>query len=82
MTTNVDRRSVNVGKTDWERHAVSGHSLRLFPLALQGSVSGARRAGLPMTTNDDLQSMHAGEADSREETGARRQKAGELVAIR
>ena len=41
-----------------------GHSLRRFPLALpwerRGSVSGARRAGLLMTSNVDRCSVNAG----------------------
>ena len=59
-----------------------GHPLRRFPLALQCSVSGARGAGFPSTTSVDRRSIHAGNADSREEHSARRQKTGELVAIR
>ena len=53
-----------------------GHSLRRFPLALlwerRGSVSGARRAGFPMTSNVDRQNVHAGESDSKDKNGARR----------
>ena len=59
-----------------------GHPLRRFPLALHCSGSGARREGFPITTNVDRRSVHAGSADSREKNGARRQKIGELVAIR
>ena len=49
-----------------------GHPLLLFPLALQCSVSGARRTGFPMTTSDDRRSVNAGKTDSRDENGARR----------
>ena len=35
-----------------------------------------------MTTNDDRRSVNAGETDSKDETGARRQKVGELVTVR
>ena len=49
-----------------------GHPLRRFPLPLISSVSGARRTGFPMTTNDKRRGVHAGETDSKDETGARR----------
>ena len=49
-----------------------GHHLRRFPLPLISSVSGARRTGFPMTTNDKRRGVHAGETDSKDETGARR----------
>ena len=45
---------------------------RLFPLALPCSVSGARRAGLTITTSDDRRGIHAGETDPREKSGTRR----------
>ena len=63
-----------------------GHLLRRFPLALpwecRGSVSGARRAGFTSIASDDRRGVNAGKADSRNETGARRQETRELVAIR
>ena len=82
MTTSDDRRSVSAGKSDSQEKSGAawivrgfgspGHPLLLFPLALQGSVSGARRAGFTITTSDDRRSVNAGEADSRNENGARR----------
>ncbi len=68
MTTSVDRRSVSVGNADSRNET----GLRRFPLALQCSVSGARRAGLSSTTSVDRRGAHAGEADSKDENGARR----------
>jgi hypothetical protein len=58
-----------------------GHSLPLFPLALLSSVSGAWRTVFSVTTSDDRRSVSAGKTDSRDETGARRQKIGELGAL-
>ena len=49
-----------------------GHPLRRFPLALHGSVSGARRAGFTSTTSDDRRSVSAGKSDSKDENGAHR----------
>ena len=82
-TTSDDRRSVNAGKTDsrdgtgvrrW--FGGSGHPLRRLPPALhwerRGSVSGAWRAGFTSTTSVDRRSVHAEEADSRDENSARR----------
>ncbi len=60
----------------------SGHPPLLFPLALQGSVSGARRTGFPITSNVDCRSGHAGNADSRDENSARRQETSALMAVR
>ena len=81
-TTNVDCRSVNAGKSDSQEKSGAawivrgfgspGHPLLLFPLALQGSVSGARRAGFTITTSDDRRSVSAGKTDSRDKNGARR----------
>ncbi len=47
-----------------------GHPLRRFPLALLSSVSGAWRAGFPITTSDDRRSVNAGKADSKDKNSA------------
>ncbi len=62
------------------RRGASGGLDRLdtLPFFFRGSVSGAWRKDFPMTTSDDRRSGSAGNADSKDENGARRGAGGGL----
>ena len=96
-TTNVDRRGGHAGNADsregsrrvaWVARGFWRFGTPPAPLSAcaawerRGSVSGARRAGFTSTSNVDRRSVNAGNANSREKSGARRQETGELVAVR